>query len=221
MICHVRHLGTVDYVECYQSMVDFSLSALDATPDELWCLEHPPVYTVGLNGNSEHLLNVGDIPVVQTDRGGQVTYHGPGQLVVYCLLNMHCKDYGVRELVQRLEKAIIDQLDDYGVPATQKAGAPGVYVQGRKIAALGIRVKRGRTWHGIALNVNMDLSPYNGINPCGYRGLEITQLDDIVPGKSVSEVATDLAPRLASCLELGQPIRAGEATPENRHLAQL
>ena len=149
------------------------------TGDELWLLEHPPVYTLGRNGKDEHLLDPGDIPVIRTDRGGQVTYHGPGQLIAYCLLDIRRRRLGVQSLVRILEQAVIDLLAAYNVSGTRRDRAPGVYVDGRKIAALGLRVRRGCSFHGLALNVDMDLSPFARINPCGYEGLEVTQLRDL------------------------------------------
>jgi len=205
----VRHLGLVDYTVCYQDMLDFSLSRQADSADEFWCLEHTPVYTLGLNGKREHLLNTPSIPVIKTDRGGQVTYHGPGQLVVYCLMDLDRKDYRVKELVRRLEQSIMDLLDDYGINNTRQTGAPGVYVDGKKIAALGIRVKRGYTWHGLALNVDMDLSPYDGINPCGYAGLQVTQLSHYGINKTVTEVADNLVNQLIKYLEPADAIYAG------------
>lgn len=217
----VRYRGMMDYIPCYDDMVEFSLSAVDTTPDELWVLQHPPVYTMGLNGKQEHLLNVGDITVVNTDRGGQVTYHGPGQLVIYCLLNMRQHHYGVRDLVRRLENSIMELLTGYGIDAELQPGAPGVYIDGRKIAALGIRVKRGRSWHGIALNVDMDLAPFSGINPCGYDGLEVTQLRDLGIDNNVDEVAADLIPLLAGYLELGELQFQGDKVVSSNYQPQI
>ena len=208
MPCIVRHRGLIGYEDCYREMAGFSLARNADTPDELWCLEHPPVYTLGMNGKREHLLNPGDIPVVQTDRGGQVTYHGPGQLIVYCLLDLRRQGYGIRELVRRLEQAIIELLADVGIHGSRRTGAPGVYVVDKKIAALGIRVKRGCAWHGLALNVDMDLTPYSGINPCGYAGLEVTRLSDFGIQMTLTGVADNLASRLIHFLELDE-IKSG------------
>jgi lipoyl(octanoyl) transferase len=171
-------------------------------PDELWFLEHPPVFTLGLNGKPEHLLAPGDIPVIHIDRGGQVTYHGPGQLVVYPLLDLRRLKLGVRELVVAVENAIIATLAGYGIRAYGKRDAPGVYVDGRKIAALGIRVRRGCTYHGLAFNVAMDLAPFDRINPCGYAGLEVTSVERLGGPADVARVAADLEPNLLKALGL-------------------
>ncbi len=202
MIALVRYFGLVDYQHSFTAMRDFSLSRQPDTQDEIWCLQHEPVYTLGLNGNREHLLRPTDIPVIDTDRGGQVTYHGPGQLVVYPLLDMRRKNFGVKTLVNRLEQSVIDLLTGYAIEAERKAGAPGVYVQGEKISAIGIRLKRGCTWHGLSLNVNMDLEPFNTINPCGYVDLPVTQVSHYVTDKTIAEVAADLMPILINHLEL-------------------
>ncbi|MCG8324714.1 MAG: lipoyl(octanoyl) transferase LipB [Thiotrichales bacterium] len=209
MPVRIRRLGRVDYPECYRAMRAFSLARQPGSVDELWCLEHPPVFTLGMNGRPEHLLDPGAIPVIRTDRGGQVTYHGPGQLIIYCLLEMRGKPYGVKALVQRLEQAVIDVLDECRITAARVAGAPGVYVDGKKIAALGIRVKRGYAWHGLALNVDMDLSPYRCINPCGYAGLEITQLSDLGVAHGLSRVTEDVSRHVIRTLELNGRTRPG------------
>ena len=176
----IRQLGMQPYEKTWQDMQAFTDQRNDETDDELWLLQHPPVYTLGKNGKPEHILDPGDIPVVQSDRGGQVTYHGPGQIVVYLLLDLNRLRIGVRELVTRLEDAVINLLDDFGIHAEARRDAPGVYVDGRKIAALGLRVRKGRSFHGLAFNVDMDLEPFSRINPCGYEGLEVTQLADLV-----------------------------------------
>jgi lipoyl(octanoyl) transferase len=194
----VRHLGTVDYQGAWQKMQDFTNSRQPDTPDELWFLQHPPVYTLGKNGKSEHVLNPGKIPVVNSDRGGQVTYHGPGQIVVYTLLDLTRLKTGVRELVTTMEQAIIELLADYSVVANSRREAPGVYVNDAKIAALGLRVRRGCSFHGLALNVDMDLEPFTRINPCGYEGLEVTQLKNVVSGIEIEAVTDDLQQRLIS-----------------------
>lgn len=160
-------------------MQHFTQQRNKETADEIWLLEHHPVYTLGRNGKPEHLLNPQGIPVVSIDRGGQVTYHGPGQLVAYLLLDIRRLDMGIRHLVSQMENSIIQVLADYGVVAVNDPNAPGVYVEGRKIAALGLRVTRGYTYHGLSLNIDMDLSPFDGINPCGYAGLEVTQCNDV------------------------------------------
>ncbi|MBZ0093825.1 MAG: lipoyl(octanoyl) transferase LipB [Sulfuricella sp.] len=174
-----RHLGRVEYLPTWQAMQDFTATRGPDTPDELWLLEHPPVYTLGLAGKPEHLLRATDIPVVKIDRGGQITYHGPGQVVVYLLLDLKRRNIGVKELVRRLEQAVIDLLEGYGTQAERRDKAPGVYVGNAKIAALGLRIRNGCCYHGLCLNVNMDLSPYAAINPCGYEGLAVTQCRDV------------------------------------------
>jgi len=157
-------------------MVRYTRERDENSPDEIWCLQHPPVFTLGLAGKEEHILAAGDIPIIRTDRGGQVTYHGPGQMVVYLLLDLQRKGLTIKRYVALLEQALIDMCAFLGIKAIRMAGAPGVYVSGKKIAALGIRVKRGCSYHGLALNVDMDLAPFRYINPCGFPGLEVTQL---------------------------------------------
>lgn len=192
----VRHLGEVDYQETWQKMQDFTDTRHKDTPDELWFLQHPPVYTLGKNGKPEHVLNAEEIPVINTDRGGQVTYHGPGQIVVYTLLDLTRMKIGVRALVTNLEQTIVELLCDYGVTAKARPEAPGVYVNNAKIAALGLRVRKGRSFHGLALNVAMDLEPFTRINPCGYEGLEVTQLKDLVSDVKIESVTNNLQQRL-------------------------
>jgi lipoyl(octanoyl) transferase len=170
------------------------------TADEIWFLEHPPVFTQGMNGRSEHVLAPGDIPVVEIDRGGQVTYHGPGPLVVYPLLDLSRLGLGVRTLVTGIEGAVIAALAQWGIEAYGKRDAPGVYVDGRKIASVGLRIRRGRSYHGLALNVAMDLEPFARINPCGYAGLQMTQVSALGGPDSVREVAETLAPELLRLL---------------------
>jgi lipoyl(octanoyl) transferase len=178
----------------------FTESRDNSTADEFWLLEHPPVFTLGLSGKREHLLDPGDIPVVQSDRGGQVTYHGPGQLIAYVMLDLQRLGFGVRRLVQALEQSIIDLLGEYGVMATRRQGAPGVYIDASKVAALGLRVRRGCTYHGLALNVAMDLEPFQRINPCGYPGLTVTQTSDHgLPG-GVDVLGQSLLPHLLESL---------------------
>lgn len=181
-------------------MRDFTARRLDATPDELWLTEHWPIYTLGQAGRPEHLLRPTDIPVAQVDRGGQVTYHGPGQVVAYTLLDLRARALTVKRLVCLLEEAVIDLLADHGVRAERRAGAPGVYANGAKIAALGLRVRGGRCYHGLALNVDMDLAPFADINPCGYAGLAITQLSDLGVSLSPDSAARALAGQLAARL---------------------
>jgi lipoyl(octanoyl) transferase len=175
----VRHLGEVEYEPTWHAMQSFTDSRSPDTPDEVWYLQHAPVFTMGRNGKQEHLLETGDIPVIQVDRGGQVTYHGPGQLVVYPLLDLTRRQLGVQSLVRLLEQTVIDLLAGHGVTATRRDRAPGVYVEDRKIAALGLRVRRGCCFHGLSLNADMDLAPFSMINPCGYPGMQVTQLADL------------------------------------------
>ncbi|MFO7543225.1 MAG: lipoyl(octanoyl) transferase LipB [Thiobacillus sp.] len=189
----IRHLGTVDYAPTWRAMQDFTAQRSADTPDEIWLLEHPPVYTQGQAGKPEHLIAVTTIPVVPIDRGGQITYHGPGQIVAYVLVDLRRRGYGIRELVTRLEQAVIDLLAARGVNAVRKAGAPGVYVADAKIAALGLRVKHGCTYHGLALNVDMDLSPFAAINPCGYAGMRVTQCRDLGVNESLHDLELTLA----------------------------
>ena len=172
----VRRLGRVPYEPTWQAMREFTDARDDDTPDEIWLLEHPPVYTLGQAGRPEHLLRDEGIPLVRIDRGGQITYHGPGQVVVYLLVDLARRGIKVRELVNLMEQAIIDCLADFGLSAERQAGAPGVYVEGAKIAALGLRVRNGCSYHGLSLNVDMDLAPFGWINPCGYEGLQTVQL---------------------------------------------
>ena len=194
----VKYLGLVDYVPTWRAMQDFTAQRTAHTPDELWLLQHPPVYTLGLAGKPEHILRASTIPIIPVDRGGQVTYHGPGQVVAYVLLDLKRRGYGVRELVQRLEQSVIDLLDGYGIQAERRAKAPGVYIAERKIAALGLRIKRGMSYHGLALNADMDLAPFQAINPCGYEGLEVTQLRAL----GVDESPDTVARRLVAALEM-------------------
>lgn len=192
----IRNKGFREYVACYRAMRRFSEARGEASADEIWCLQHPPVYTLGLNGQRRHVLSAGGVPLVKTDRGGQATYHGPGQLVVYVLFDLKRGNVGVREFVGKLEQAVIDMLAGYGIEAARRRGAPGVYVRRRKIAALGIRVKQGRSYHGIAVNVDMDLRPYEGIDVCGYRDLEVTQTKDLGLERSPEQINAALLPCL-------------------------
>ncbi len=175
-------------------MQDFTDTRSPDTADRIWLLEHPPVYTLGLAGDRKHLLNTGDIPVYHVDRGGQATYHGPGQLVIYVLLDLKRRGWHIKAFVYRLEQVIIDFLAARGLSGTRREKAPGVYVAGRKLAALGLRVRRGCCYHGLSLNVNMDLSPFQGINPCGHAGLEVTQLYDLGISDNITQVSTLLTP---------------------------
>ncbi|WP_339731144.1 lipoyl(octanoyl) transferase LipB [uncultured Pseudomonas sp.] len=200
-----RELGQVDYQPTWHAMQRFTDSRGADTPDEIWLLEHSPVFTQGQAGKAEHVLFPGDIPVVQVDRGGQVTYHGPGQLVAYLLLDVRRSGIGVRELVSRIERSLIDLLASYGVNANAKPDAPGVYVDGAKIASLGLRIRNGRSFHGLALNVDMDLQPFQRINPCGYAGMAMTQLADQVAGPiELSEVSARLREQLVKHLDYAQ-----------------
>ena len=196
----VKYLGRVDYQATWRAMQEFTAQRDADTPDEIWLLEHPPLFTLGQAGKREHILQETDIPIIPIDRGGQVTYHGPGQVIAYVLLDLKRRGYGVRELVQRLEQAVIDLLAAYGIAADRRAQAPGVYVAERKIAALGLRIKRGMSYHGLALNVDMDLAPYRYINPCGYEGLEVTQLRALGVEENPEAVARQLAAQLLSKL---------------------
>ncbi|MDA8482196.1 lipoyl(octanoyl) transferase LipB [Pseudomonas resinovorans] len=176
----VRHLGLVDYLPTLEAMRRLTVERDERTPDEIWLLQHPRVFTQGQAGKAEHLLAPGDIPVIQVERGGQVTYHGPGQLVAYLMLDLRRLGLGVRDLVTAMEQSLVDVMATYGVEAAPKADAPGVYVDGDKIASLGLRVSRGCSFHGLALNVDMDMSPFWRINPCGYAGLKMVQLKDLI-----------------------------------------
>ena len=192
----VRHLGQRDYQPTWQAMQDYTNQRTPDTPSELWVVEHPAVYTQGQAGKPEHVLTQSQIPVIQTDRGGQITYHGPGQIVIYVLISLREAGIGVRALVSAMEQSIIDLLADHGVTAEAQPKAPGVYVNQAKIAALGLRVRRGYTFHGLALNVDMDLSPFAAINPCGYPGLQVTQTKD----QGIQAAQTILAQQLVAYL---------------------
>ena len=179
----IKEKGLQDYASTWQEMVSFTENRSEQTEDELWTLEHRSVFTQGLSGKPEHLLKESEIDVIQSDRGGQITYHGPGQLIVYCLIDIKRLGIGVKEMVRIIEKSIIDLLSDYSIPSHKIVGAPGVYVDGSKIAALGLKVKRGKTYHGLSLNVDMNLSPYKLINPCGYKDLNVTQMCNLTDNK--------------------------------------
>ncbi len=195
-----RPAGLQDYLVTLNAMRAFTDARDAETPDELWLLEHPPVFTLGQAGRREHLLDPGDIPVIQVDRGGQVTYHGPGQLIAYLMLDLRRVGLGVKRLVNLLEQAVIELLGGYGIEAARRADAPGVYVADAKIASLGLRVRNGCCYHGLALNVAMDLEPFGRINPCGYAGLAITQISDLISGISVTEAGNALAGTLGRVL---------------------
>jgi lipoyl(octanoyl) transferase len=179
----IKEKGLQDYNSTWQEMVSFTEKRNNHTEDELWTLEHKSVFTQGLSGKPEHLLKETEIEVIKSDRGGQITYHGPGQLIVYCLIDIKRLGIGVKQMVSIIEKSIIDLLSDYSISSHKIPGAPGVYVDGSKIAALGLKVKRGKTYHGLSLNVDMNLSPYSLINPCGYKDLKITQMSNLTDNK--------------------------------------
>jgi len=192
----VKHLGLVEYEPTWRAMQKFTDDREPSTPDEIWLLQHPPVFTLGLNASREHVLAPGDIPVVQIDRGGQVTYHGPGQLVVYPLIDLRRHAMGVRQLVVALENAVIAYARELGVSASGSRQAPGVYVGAAKLASIGLRIRRGASYHGLALNVALDLEPFGRINVCGYRGLIVTQLADLCGVSEVRAAALGLTPHL-------------------------
>jgi len=199
----IRHLpGLTAYEASIAAMHDFTATRGPATPDELWLLQHPPVYTFGLNTNPDHLLSAGNIPVVKADRGGQVTYHGPGQLVVYVLVDLQRAGLGIRQLVCALEDAVISLAAKHGIRATARREAPGVYVEGAKLASVGLRVRRGCTYHGLALNVAMDLAPFAGINPCGFPGLAVTSLQLLGASMNPDQAGAAFAPILLTKLGL-------------------
>lgn len=198
----VRRLGLSDYLPTLEAMRSFTQGRDAETPDEIWLLEHPPVFTQGQAGKAEHILAAGDIPVVQAERGGQVTYHGPGQLVAYLMLDIRRRDMGVRDLVSAMERSLVETLASYGIVAAPRADAPGVYVGSAKIASLGLRIRRGCSFHGLALNVDMDMQPFQRINPCGYAGLAMTQMrDELTEGPLIHEVGQRLEQALLQ--ELG------------------
>ena len=192
----VRRLGLVDYQPTFAAMQEFTAQRNADTADELWLLQHPPVFTQGLAGKPEHILQLTPIPIVQTDRGGQVTYHGPGQLVVYLLLKLDHYQLSIRELVRAIEQAVIDLLAEYGINAYGKVDAPGVYVDEAKVASIGLRVKHGCTYHGVSLNIDMDMAPFNWINPCGYANMRMTQLREL----GVSDRFEDISERFLAHL---------------------
>ncbi len=206
----VRTLGRMDYMRAWDAMRAFTNARTPATPGELWLLEHPPVYTMGLKGRARAPRAVAGIPVVTTDRGGDITYHGPGQIVAYCLLDLARLGLGVKQLVRLLEHAVIDLLADHGLVGERRAGAPGVYVEGRKIAALGLRVRHGRCYHGLAFNVDMDLDPFAHIDPCGYPGLGVTQLAALGVTAERACVRDELSARLLARLGYTASVASNE-----------
>ena len=198
----IRWLGRLEYQPTWRAMQRFTEERGAATPDEIWLLEHPPVFTLGANARREHLIAPGEIPVVQIDRGGQVTYHGPGQLVVYPLIDLRRLALGVRDFVTALERAVIDLAAGFGIAAEARRSAPGVYVGGEKLASVGVRVRRNGSYHGLALNVALDLEPFSRINPCGFQGLRMTQLAALGGPRTVWECAAALEPHLTRALGL-------------------
>lgn len=204
LLPQVVYLGRSDYELTWQQMKDFTDQRDENTPDQLWITEHAPVFTQGLNGKPEHLLDTGDIPVIHIDRGGQVTYHGPGQLVIYCLLNIVRLGFGVRALVTHIENSIIALLADYGLESAARADAPGVYIDDAKIAALGLRVRKGCCYHGLSLNLDMDLTPFSRINPCGYENLRVTQMSDFGINLDLQQAGRELSEHIIRNIKDGE-----------------
>ncbi|WP_199435981.1 lipoyl(octanoyl) transferase LipB [Vibrio owensii] len=200
----VKRLGRQDYEPVWKAMHEFTDKRTDDTPDEVWLVEHNPVFTQGQAGKAEHLINTGDIPVVQSDRGGQVTYHGPGQLVAYFLINLRRKKLGVRDLVTHIENLVINTLKAYNIDSAARPDAPGVYVDGKKICSLGLRIRKGCSFHGLALNVNMDLGPFLRINPCGYEGMEMVQVSQVGGPEDIEAVEKQLIQELVTLLDYEQ-----------------
>ena len=200
----VKRLGRQDYEPVWKAMHEFTDQRTDDTPDEVWLVEHNPVFTQGQAGKTEHLINTGDIPVVQSDRGGQVTYHGPGQLVAYFLINLRRKKLGVRDLVTHIENLVINTLKAYNIDSAARPDAPGVYVDGKKICSLGLRIRKGCSFHGLALNVNMDLGPFLRINPCGYEGMEMVQVSQVGGPEDIEAVEKQLIQELVTLLDYEQ-----------------
>lgn len=196
----VRKLGRLNYESTWRAMQTFTSHRQPETPDEIWTLEHFPIYTLGQNSKPEHILNLGNIPVIQTDRGGQITYHGPGQLIIYPLINLNQKKLNVRQIVTLLEQAVIAVLALYHIDAEAKREAPGVYVQGKKIASIGLRIRKGCSYHGVAININMDLSPFLGINPCGFANLPMAQFVDFVPNFTMKSLTAQFVDWIISQL---------------------
>ncbi|MFH4625382.1 lipoyl(octanoyl) transferase LipB [Vibrio alginolyticus] len=200
----VKRLGGQDYEPVWKAMHEFTDQRTEETRDEVWLVEHNPVFTQGQAGKAEHLINTGDIPVVQSDRGGQVTYHGPGQLVAYFLINLRRKKLGVRDLVTTIENLVINTLKAYNIDSAARPDAPGVYVAGKKICSLGLRIRKGCSFHGLALNVNMDLTPFLRINPCGYEGMEMVQVSQFGGPDNVEAVEKQLIEELVTLLDYEQ-----------------
>ncbi len=197
----IKQLGLVNYLSAYEAMRRFTAERDEGSADEIWTLQHPPVFTVGLAGRAEHLPRSGDIPIEHIDRGGQITYHGPGQAIVYLLLDLSRRDLKVRQLVHLAEQAAIDLLADFNIDAERVVGAPGVYVAGAKIAALGLRIRKGCCYHGISLNVDMDLTPFSAIDPCGFPGLRVTQARDLGITAGTAEIGERLAEKVIQHLQ--------------------
>ena len=196
----IRHLNRQDYLPIWQAMQHFTDNRTQESDDEIWFVEHNPVFTQGQAGKPEHLLNPTNIPIIQSDRGGQITYHGPGQLIAYFLINLRRKNIGVRELVTHIENIVIQTLQNYGIEATARADAPGVYVNNKKICSLGLRIRKGYSFHGFALNIDMDLTPFSHINPCGYAGMEMTQLASLGVTEQLKSVENKITENITSLL---------------------
>lgn len=202
----IRELGLQTYEPVWRAMQAFTDARSEATQDEIWFTQHEPVFTLGINTSPEHLLAPGDIPVVQVDRGGQVTYHGPGQLMIYPLVDLRRAGLGVRDLVSALEQSVVDLVAGYGIAAASRADAPGVYVDGAKLASVGLRIRRGASFHGMALNVDVDLEPFSRINPCGFKGLELTDMRRLGADHDVAAVRDSLLPHLLRHLRMDQSL---------------
>lgn len=215
----LRMLGRIDYARAAAAMRDFTDARDPRTLDELWLLEHPPVYTLGLKARDKKIAAASGVPVIATDRGGDVTYHGPGQPIVYVLMDLNRRQWGVHRLVTTIEQTVIDLLATYDIDAGRKPGAPGVYVEGRKIAALGLRVRRGASYHGVALNVRMELAPFGAIDPCGFPGLAVTQLAAFMPDADPAAVGTALQDRLGLAFGYTARTNLGHALPASSDAA--
>jgi lipoyl(octanoyl) transferase len=202
----VRELGRQAYEPVWRAMQEFTNTRTESTPDEIWFCDHESVFTLGLNTKPEHLLAPGDIPVIQIDRGGQVTYHGPGQLMIYPLIDLHRASLGVRDLVTALEQSVVDLAADYGIEAASRCDAPGVYIDGVKLASVGLRIRRGSSFHGMALNVDVDLEPFSRINPCGFKDLQLTDLERLGADNDLAAVRDRLLPHLLRHLHLDQAL---------------
>jgi lipoyl(octanoyl) transferase len=209
----IKYLGLQDFSTIWQAMHDFTLSRDENTEDELWVLQHPPVFTQGQAGKPEHILNPHAIPVIATDRGGQVTYHGPGQVVVYILYDLKRAKMGIRQLVSSLEQGVIQLLEQYRIDAKNHCDRPGVYIQDEKIASIGLRVKKGCSFHGVSFNVAMDLTPFTYINPCGYAQLKMTQLSNFVQNVNIDKIQRNLAEALANCIRNNSKSSCAQPAP--------